>query len=113
MDRGQLEDVRELVARGDLAAFDSVPVQLKLDVPRGVGAELQRFARGGAEMPTIRRQGQAFHAADSLLAFALLAITRELDLVAPILPLAIGSDETSCARPARFIRRLLLAQPLF
>src|SRR6185369_2490937 len=27
VDRGQLEDVRELVARGDLAAFDGVQVQ--------------------------------------------------------------------------------------
>ena len=42
----------------------------------------------------------------------LLAITRELGLAAPILPPATGSEETSCARPTRFIRRLLLAQPL-
>ena len=46
VDRGQLEDVRELVARGQLAAFDGVQVQLKLDVPGRVGAELQRFAHG-------------------------------------------------------------------
>src|SRR4029078_3398232 len=45
VDRRQLEGGRELGARGDLAAFDGVQVQLKLNVPRGVGAELQRFAR--------------------------------------------------------------------
>lgn len=76
VDRGQLEDVRGLVARGELAAFDGVLVQLKLDVPRGVGAELQRFVRGSADMPAIRRQGREFEAAGSLLAFARLCARR-------------------------------------
>jgi hypothetical protein len=79
VDRGQLEGVRELVARGDLAAFDGVQVQLKLDVPRRVGVELQRFARGGTEMPAIRRHGQAFEIAGSMLAFARLC-ARRIDL---------------------------------
>jgi hypothetical protein len=47
----------------------------------------------------------------SMLEF-LLAITRELGLVAPFLPPATGQEESSCVRPAQFIRRLLLAQPL-
>ena len=76
VDRGQLEEVRELVTRGDLAAFDGVQIQLKLDVPRGVGAELQRFARGGTEMPAIRRRGREFETAGSLLAFARLCARR-------------------------------------
>jgi len=42
----------------------------------------------------------------------LLAITRELGIPAPILPPATGKEESSCTRPAQFIRRLLLAQPL-
>jgi hypothetical protein len=76
VDRGQLEDVRKLIVRGDLAAFDGVQVQLKLDLPRRVGVELQRFARGGSEMPAIRRHGQAFEAGGSLLAFARLCARR-------------------------------------
>jgi hypothetical protein len=76
VDRGQLEDVRELVARGDLAAFDGVQVQLKLDVPRGVGTELQRFARSNTEMPAIQRRGREFETAGSLLAFARLCARR-------------------------------------
>jgi len=76
VDRGQLEDVRELVARGDLAAFDGVQVQLKLDLPRRVGAELHRFAGGGAEMPAIIRRGEAFQATGSLLTFARLCARR-------------------------------------
>jgi hypothetical protein len=42
----------------------------------------------------------------------LLAIIRALDLAVPILPPATGSEESSCVRPAQFIRRMLLAQPL-
>ena len=76
VDRGQLEDVRELVTRGQLAAFDGVQVQLRLDIPSRVGAELQRFARGDSAMPAIRRHGQAFEAAGSLLAFARLCARR-------------------------------------
>jgi hypothetical protein len=64
------------VARGDLAAFDGVQVELKLDVPRRVGAELRRFARGGAEMPAIRSRGREFETAGSLLAFARLCARR-------------------------------------
>ena len=76
VDRGQLEEVRELVARGDLAAFDGVQIQLKLDVPRGVGAELQRFVRGSTAMPTLRRRGREFETAGSMLAFARLCAQR-------------------------------------
>src|SRR6476646_3923631 len=68
VDRGQLEDVRELVARGDLAAFDRVQVQLKLNVPRRVGVELQRCARGDIAMPAIQSRGHAFESTGSLLA---------------------------------------------
>ena len=68
VDRGQLEEVRELVTRGDLAAFDGVQIQLKLDVPRGVGAELQRFVRGSSAMPTLRRRGREFETVGSMLA---------------------------------------------
>jgi hypothetical protein len=76
VDRGQLEDVRELVARGNLAAFDRIHVQLKLDLPRSVGAELHRFVGGDAEMPAISRQGEAFQADGSLLTFARLCARR-------------------------------------
>ena len=76
VDRGQLEEVRELPARGDLAAFDGVQVQLKLNVPRGVGTELQRFARTGTAMPAIRRGEGALETAGSLLAFARLCARR-------------------------------------
>ena len=48
---------------------------------------------------------------ESMLAL-LLAITRVLGLAAPILPPATGSEESTCVRPAQYIRRLLLAQPL-
>jgi hypothetical protein len=72
VDRGQLEEVRELVAHGELAAFDGVQVQLRLDVPRSVGAELQLFAPGGSAMPAMRGRGRKFEIAGSLLAFARL-----------------------------------------
>lgn len=42
----------------------------------------------------------------------LLVITHTLGLAAPILPPTAGQEESSCVRPAQFIRRLLLAQPL-
>lgn len=76
VDRVQLEDVRELAARGDLAAFDSVQVQLKLNVPRRVGVELQRCARTETALPTIRSRGHAFESTGSLLAFARLCARR-------------------------------------
>ena len=40
------------------------------------------------------------------------AIAHELGLAVPALPPATGQEATSCVRPAQFIRRLLLAQPL-
>jgi hypothetical protein len=49
---------------------------------------------------------------DESMLDTLLAITHELGLAAPILPPATGQEENSCIRPAQFIRRLLLAQPL-
>ena len=42
----------------------------------------------------------------------LLTITHTLGLSAPILPPAPGSEENFFVRPAQFIRRLLLTQPL-
>src|SRR5437773_995443 len=76
VDRGQLEEVRELVAGGDLATFDDVQVQLKLNVPRRVGAELRRFARDGTAMPTVRSRRREFEATGSVLAFARLCARR-------------------------------------
>lgn len=76
VDRGQLEDVRELVARGDLAAFDDVQVRLKLNVPRRVGAELRQFTRGDTALPSIRSRGGKFETAGSMLAFARLCARR-------------------------------------
>jgi hypothetical protein len=76
VNRWDLEDIRSLVARGELAAFDRVTVLLKLNVSRSLGAQLQRFVRGGAEMPAIKGKGQAFEASGSLLAFARLCARR-------------------------------------
>jgi hypothetical protein len=78
VDQGDVEDIRDLVARGELAAFDRVSVELKLDVPRGVWATLQRFARSSAELPVMKRQGREFTSSGSLLAFARLC-ARQLD----------------------------------
>jgi pilus assembly protein Flp/PilA len=74
--QGDVEDLRGLVARGELAVFEGVPVQVQLDLPRGVGAALQRFVQGSAELPVIRRQTRGFTASGSLLAFARLCARR-------------------------------------
>lgn len=78
-----VEDLRGLVARGELAAFDGVQVQLQLDLPHGVGAALQRFV----DLRT--------RPAERGNTIALLA----------------RKEETVFVRPAQFIHRLLLAQP--
>jgi hypothetical protein len=72
VNRWDLEELRTLVAQGELTAFDTVHVELRLDLPRGVGLELQRFVHRAAELPALKRQGQQFGASGSLLAFARL-----------------------------------------
>jgi hypothetical protein len=113
VDQGDVEDIRDLVARGELAAFDRVDVELKLDVPRNLGAALQRLVRGAAEMPAMTRRGQEYRSAGSLLAFArLCARLGDLGLSDPVRGVLreieqVLTWEFSCGGPALFQQRFV------